>query len=362
MVALPLLWDWMQILTLVFGGCCSNALTLEQITSHYPFAGSLITFFQFLLVSLYGLPKFIRLTPYPHFKRTRIPLTRYLVHVVLFYLINLLNNAAFAFKVPMPVHIIFRSGGLVVSICMGWLITGKRYRPSQILSVICVTAGVILTTLSASKPPSTMVSPGNSVDMQSFVIGILMLSVALILSGFLGMVQDWSYARYVNNHIKETSLASGGQPVFESEPWQESMFYLHFLSMPMFIFLRKDLSKQLKILNHSPPQTWLSGPENSIISSVPSAYVPLLLNTITQVICVAGVNRLTSKVSSLTVTLVLVVRKAVSLLISVSLFSATHEQGDNPHAMMMWAGAFFVFAGTIWYSIAAGTQPKQKQD
>lgn len=59
-------------------------------------------------------------------KRRHIPLTRHIVQVVLFLVISLLNNAAFAFQVPMPVHIIFRSAGLVVNLVMGWLIDNKR--------------------------------------------------------------------------------------------------------------------------------------------------------------------------------------------------------------------------------------------
>jgi UDP-xylose/UDP-N-acetylglucosamine transporter B4 len=51
--------------------------------------------------------------------------------------------------------------------------------------------------------------------------------------------------------------------------------------------------------------------------SIPHIYLPLLMNTLTQLFCVAGVHRLTTRVSALTVTLVLVVRKAASLIISV---------------------------------------------
>lgn len=106
----------------------SNAITLEQLTSQYPNAGSLITLFQFLVVSIFGLPKHIKWTPYgPRFKPRRIPLTTYLVQVALFYLISLLNNAAFGYQIPMAVHIIFRSGGLIISMMLGWLISGKRY-------------------------------------------------------------------------------------------------------------------------------------------------------------------------------------------------------------------------------------------
>lgn len=139
-----LVYDWTTTLTLIFGGCCryvssgferlfadefafhSNALTLEQLTSQYPRSGSLITFAQFLMISLHGLPKFIVFTPYPRLRPRQIPITPYLVQVALFYAVSLLNNTAFAYRIPMAVHIIFRSGGLVINMIMGWLLRGKR--------------------------------------------------------------------------------------------------------------------------------------------------------------------------------------------------------------------------------------------
>ena len=48
--------------------------------------------------------------------------------------------------------------------------------------------------------------------------------------------------------------------------------------------------------------------------SIPHIYLPFILYTLTQLVCVAGVHRLTS---ALTVTLVLVIRKAISLIISI---------------------------------------------
>jgi len=109
----------------------SNALTLEHVTSEYPRSGNLITFAQFLVVSLHGLPKFVTFTrgplnvPVPRLRPRRVPLAPYLIQVGLFYSISLLNNLAFGYNISMPVHIIFRSGGLVVSMLMGWLISGK---------------------------------------------------------------------------------------------------------------------------------------------------------------------------------------------------------------------------------------------
>ena len=123
-----MLSTWITTISLIFGGCCSNAITLEQLTLQHPNSGSVLTFFYFLLISLHGLPKFLIWTPYgPRFRPRRIPITQYLIQVVLFYLVSLLNNAAFAYRIPMAVHIIFRSGGLIISMIIGWLVSNKRY-------------------------------------------------------------------------------------------------------------------------------------------------------------------------------------------------------------------------------------------
>lgn len=82
-----------------------------------------------MLISLHGLPKFLVFNTWgvPRLRARRTPLAPYLAQVALFYAVSLLNNAAFAYGIPMAVHIIFRSGGLVVSMLMGWLLAGKRY-------------------------------------------------------------------------------------------------------------------------------------------------------------------------------------------------------------------------------------------
>ncbi|KAF8889968.1 UAA transporter [Mucidula mucida] len=300
------MYGWLATLGLVFGGCCSNAISLEQLTSEFPQAGSLITFFQFILISLHGLPQHITWTSYgPRLAPTQIPISRYIIQVCLFYLISLLNNAAFAYDIPMSVHIIFRSGGLIVSLVLGYIVAGKRYNIHQVLSVLVVTIGVVCTTLSASPSQSTSVS-------STYLTGIAILSLALILSGFLGLVQDWTYRQHTG-----------------ASPWQESMFFLHFLALPMFVLLRGDISAQIQVVNRTP-----------------RAYIALLVNTLTQLVCVAGVNRLTTRVNALTVTLVLVVRKAVSLVLSVAFNGAA----SHVDMQLLWTGAAMVMGGTIWYS------------
>jgi len=393
--------DWFQTLSLVFGGCCSNAITLERLTLEYPHSGSLITFIQFLIISIHGLPRHVEWTSYgPKFKPRRIPLTPYTIQVVLFYLVSLLNNAAFAYRIPMSVHIIFRSGGLIISMVLGYLLVGRRYSLIQVFSVLLVTLGVVLTTFSAS----TSAKPSNlhhvSESSYTYVTGIAILTLALLFSGFLGVVQDWTYSKYgrpaLSSKIEKSMESSKKDP----PAWQESMFYLHFLALPMFLSVRHDLSAQIAAVNAG-PRVSLSVPlslslpalppsissfllrNSTFISvlptksgrseiglSIPTAYMPLLINTLTQLFCVAGVHRLTTRVSALTVTLVLVVRKAVSLVLSVvGVREVRHGRGDTKTDVdktMMWFGASMVLVGTIIYSVGGGmvnaSRTKNKKD
>ncbi|KAG1811197.1 UAA transporter [Suillus subaureus] len=358
--------DWITTLSLVFGGCCSNAITLEHITSRYPNAGVLITFFQFLIVSLYGLPKQFTFNDPPESKRAangpngtasapttprkrwiprlknrKVPLLPYFVQVALFFVLSTLNNAAFAYHIPMTVHIVFRSGGMIINMILGWIFTKN--------------AGIIITTLSASKPKSRAAEVGTP-DVSLYAMGISILGLALVLSGFLGLIQDWVFARYVT-----PAQAEAASDPAEQSSWQEHMFYLHSLALPLFYFSKDNISMELTRMSSSPP-VFLSLPQSGPLAPyeagliVPSIFVYLLLNTCTQLVCVVGVNRLTGRVSSLTVTLILTVRKAISLLLSVAFYGG---QGNTE----MWAGAGLVFIGTIGYSTGSKSKdPKEKKD
>lgn len=60
-------------------------------------------------------------------------------------------------------------------------------------------------------------------------------------------------------------------------------------------------------------------------------------------VCISSVFSLTSQVSSLTVTLVLTLRKFVSLMFSIVYFS-------NEFTMMHWLGSVLVFGGTLIFT------------
>jgi len=111
--------------------------------------GISITFFQFLFVAIEGLPSHFSPSYNTFFLKPRqIPFYRWALIVTLFFITSTLNNAALGYHVSIPVYIIFRSGGTLVTMTMGWLISGKRYTTRQIAAVGLLTSGVILSTWS----------------------------------------------------------------------------------------------------------------------------------------------------------------------------------------------------------------------
>jgi solute carrier family 35 (UDP-xylose/UDP-N-acetylglucosamine transporter), member B4 len=183
----------------------------------------------------------------------------------------------------------------------------------------------------------------------SYAIGIAILTGALLLSSAMGLAQDKAYAEYGRGH------------------WEEGMFYLHFLALPMFLPLTADISQQVHIINTSPPINILSFTSSQSLKDggaisgiyVPAFWIPLIFNITTQLVCVSGVHRLTAKVSSLTVTLVLAVRKAVSLVLSVIVIGG--GQGDK----WLWSGSLLVLGGTMLYTwdgtSGGGTPPPVRE-
>jgi len=82
--------------------------------------------------------------------------------------------------------------------------------------------------------------------------------------------------------------------------------------------------------------------------------VYLLGNVITQYICISAVFVLTTESASLTVTLVVTLRKFMSLLFSIWYF-------QNPFTSLHWVGTTLVFGGTILFSDIPGLIKNQRE-
>ncbi|ELW68790.1 UDP-xylose and UDP-N-acetylglucosamine transporter [Tupaia chinensis] len=113
---------------------------------------------------------------------------------------------------------------------------------------------------------------------------------------------------------------------------------VHALPLPGFIFLASDIYDHAVLFNKS---EFYQVPVIGV--TMPIMWFYLLMNVITQYVCIRGVFILTTECASLTVTLVVTLRKFVSLIFSILYF-------QNPFTLWHWLGTVFVFIGTVMYT------------
>ena len=337
--ALPEWLHMVAVLSLIFGGCCANVFALEAIVKKSPGSGTLITCVQFILTSLFTLSSHLDLSRgLRHFylKPRAIPFKTWVIYTAFFLTINVLNNKAFEYKISVPLHIILRSAGPVATLAVGY-VSGRRYTERQILAVALLFLGVVQAAVADAQAKGAeirMMSIGES-STSEFFTGFGILYLALVLSAIMGVFTDKTYAKYGRTHT------------------EENLFYSHSLSLPFFLFRWADLRVQSQALLASPPLTTFAFDNgrrpgmqwfHTAMARTPVQLVFLLMNATTQYLCIRGVNQLSAQSSSLTVSIVLNMRKLVSLLFSIWLFG-------NRLAPGVLVGAAVVFIGGAVYAL-----------
>ncbi len=249
-------------------------------------------------------------------KPRKIPLRFYLAQVSVFFTVSIVNNHALHYDVPLPLHMIFRSGSLIANVLLGYLLLRRRTSVPQLAGVLLVTVGISAATLAKSEVSAAELS--DAALTPRTMIGLAMLTAALLLFALLGIMQEYTYTHY------------GKHPI-------EALFYSHALALPCFALVADDIRTRVV--------TWAASPAMMILGvPVPSMYVYLVGNMVTQLMCITGVFRLTGASNSLTMTLTISVRKFVSLVISVVYF-------QYPFTAQHWLGSACVFLGTLLYSL-----------
>ncbi|KAF4510434.1 hypothetical protein G6O67_002322 [Ophiocordyceps sinensis] len=211
------------MLGLIFGGCCSNVYALEAIINFEPASGTLLTFVQFLFVAVTGyVAQFDKARPPFFVAPAKVPLKRWLVNIVLFFAINVLNNHAFSYNISVPVHIILRSGGSITTMMAGYLF-GKRYSRVQALAVVLLSFGVVLAAWSDAKEKAGSEKEPPQTDSNT---GLVILFVAQLLSAIMGIYTEATYRRY-------------------GPHWKENLFYSHVLSLPLFLPFTPSMARTM---------------------------------------------------------------------------------------------------------------------
>jgi UDP-xylose/UDP-N-acetylglucosamine transporter B4 len=127
------------------------------------------------------------------------------------------NQPALDYRVAMPLHILLKSGGLVMNMIMARLILGRCYRWSQIGAVMLLSIGALLATFASAKPSS---AANNDADFNEWLIGVLILLASLVLASLLGIYQEQVYRKF-------------------GKHWQEGLLYTVTLFPPTIIPLTK---------------------------------------------------------------------------------------------------------------------------
>lgn len=312
----------------VFIGCCSNVIFLELLVKDEPGSGNIITFAQFLFIALEG---FINQSSFGRVKSV-IPINEYLILVVMFFTVNVVNNVAFAFRISMPLHIIFRSGGLIANMIMAILVLRRKYSVQKYVSVLLITLGTIVCTFASAESPE-----GGAEAEQNFItwmMGIGLLTFALFLSARMGIYQESLYGKH------------GKHP-------KEALYYIHLLSLPGFLLTAPTIWSHAVTFSSSAPLPALAAVP--VIANVPRLWLYLTGNFLTQYMCVGSVFYLTGLCSSLSVTLILTLRKLTSLTFSILYF-------QNPFTSNHWVGTFLVFFGTMLFTDVFGQIKHAIQD
>jgi len=296
---------------MVLVGCCSNVVFLELLVSQDPGIGNLVTFAQFLIIALEG---FVFTTKFGTVK-PKVPFSAWVMLVIMYFLVSVSNNYALNFNIPMPLHMIFRAGSLMANMLLGVIILGKQYSASKYVSILMITAGIITCTYSSTSSKS--VEGGDEEKEESWImVGISLLTFALFMSARMGIYQEVVYSKH------------GKHP-------REALFYTHALPLPGFLLLAPDILNHWNIVMSSAPLP--------ITPFVPSMLLYLIGNIFTQYLCISAVFVLTTECASLTVTLVVTLRKFLSLLFSIWYF-------NNPFTTLHWLGTALVFGGTLLFS------------
>jgi UDP-xylose/UDP-N-acetylglucosamine transporter B4 len=230
----------------------------------------------------------------------------------------------------------------------------------------------------SSELESSAQNSSSGIMSSSQAPGFALLASALLLSACMGLYTDNMYA----THGRSSSITA------------ETLFYSHAMSLPYFAGQAKPLMREFAhvkaaaisdFVAYDHWQPAASGEKNatssfsswaplakllpfafapgmpgtplrfspsdllaytSLIFHIPRPVILLLLNAATQLLCIVGVNRLSAQSSSLTVSIVLNMRKLASLVLSIWLFG-----NDLPSGVL--TGAAIVFLGGGLYALPA---------
>jgi UDP-xylose/UDP-N-acetylglucosamine transporter B4 len=284
-------------------------------------------------------------------KPLRMPLMTHLQFSAMWGTMSILANYAFAYKISVTIFTLIRSCNIIATVLIGFLVFGERYSWQQLLCTCAVSVGIFSASMGekrsltsaptsscagCSVPSPAIVRQDDGADLTIWLTGLAMLAFVQLIQGLLGHAQSRFYQRYAHLGAKD-------------ELCDEFLFTSHVASLLPFIALRDDITLALHNALASEP---LSLPFQ-LPFAIPSRIAWLIFNSAAQTICLKGVFLTSAVVSPLTLTIILSVRKFLSVLFSITWF-------NNPWSPMHNIATVLIFGGAFAYSQAPGANAAKK--
>jgi len=323
-------------ITMIFAGCMSGIIAMEYVLKGDPQAGNLLSLTEILFVLLQSLPgRFECFRPKPFVA----PFISHVQFTLLWSSMSILANYAFSYKISVTIFTLVRACNLIATVFVGRCFFGCRYNWMQLLCVCSVSVGIFMASTGEAKaistpsascagctdnPPvqSQTDSGVDAVDsLNVWAMGIAMLAFVQLLQGILGHIQSGFYKKFAH-------LAPKG------ELCDEYLFTSQIVALLPLMLLRENLGTAISSAVQS---------ENAFMIPIPSRVLWLVLNCFANAVCLKGVFRTSSIVSPLTLTIILSVRKFLSIIVSVVWF-------ENPWTVLHSVSVVLIFGGAFAYS------------
>ena len=227
--------------------------------------------------------------------------------------------------VPSPLvtgtQVIIRSASPMVTLVVGAVLFQESYSLIEALGVVMLTARVAIATYADSVGVGVASSGGDERDVTALLwwgVGVALLFAGTVMTATLTHLQSYGFRKY-------------------NPPTREGLLIQYAMCIPFFLPLSPALVEQAGV--------WSAGEKvgyGSVLIPVAWAYV--VLDSITQTVCISGVHACVRSLGSLRSTIVMTIRKFISLVLSIMIFG--HEVGYK-HAV----GAVLVVGGTLLHNI-----------
>eukprot|EP00759_Apiculatamorpha_spiralis_P047345 PhF_6_TR43102/c0_g1_i2/m.65850/K15278/SLC35B4, YEA4; solute carrier family 35 (UDP-xylose/UDP-N-acetylglucosamine transporter), member B4 len=308
--------DALAAITCVLGGCHTNLVSLEYLvrSPNGRGCGYLLTFLQFFFVALSCIP--IEMYKTKSYRLPFPPLRPMLVIcILLFATVSVINNIAFKYKVSVPLHTILRVGSLVTTLIVGRVVLKRKYSINQVTAVLLISIGIGFALLGGEDNNNN----NNKKDETNDAFGVVLLMVGVLLTSVLGTTQEMCYRSI---------------PTLTSS---QMTFFSHLFSLPLFVVVSEDMY------------------ESAVrIQQEPELYQYLVMNIVSQIVCIHSVFFLTKCTSALTMNITITLRKFLSLVFSVWYFGHSFTEAH-------WVGCLLVFVGvTLYYLPSKKTSVETK--